>query len=134
MGLAILLQVRRILVCLVRLVAKVLDRLVVEEGVDCLGGGGCVSAIHLDAKVGAPLSCGEREDGVGCDGACGDEGELGAALCGEDCADDEDFCGGGDDVEDHGAEHEVDALLAAVDVAGEGARLAAEVEDEGEGV
>ena len=113
---------------LVRLVAEVLDRLVVEQAVDRLGIRLLVALVHPAPVLGAPLGDGEGEGDVARDGDEGDEGEPEIEERPQDAADEADLDEGRQDVEEHEAERELDPRRPPLDRAHHAAGAAVEME------
>ena len=119
---------------LVVLVAEVLDGLEVEQAVDGLGAGLAVVLVHRPAELGAPLGDAQRPRDVAADGDEGDQGEPHGIKRPQHAADEQDLQEGGEDVEDHEGEHELDALGAALDGPADAAGLAVQMEAQGQPV
>ena len=113
---------------LVRLVAEILDRLVVEQAVDRLGIRLLVALVHPATVFRAPLGDGEGEGDVARDGDEGDEGEPEIEEHPQHAADEADLDEGRQDVEEHEAERELDPRRPPLDRAHHAAGAAVEME------
>jgi len=112
---------------LVLLVVKQLHRLIVEQRVHTARAAQRLHAVHLLPVPRAPAGDGQREGCVRAHGGAHQQREGRAEGVGEDASHQADLHGGGEDVEHHGGDQEVDAARAAVDGAAQRASLAAQV-------
>ena len=119
---------------LVRLVAEVLDGLVVQQAVDRLGVGLGVGIVHAAHELDAPFRQGDREHDVGRDHAQGDRREAPVVERPQDHADQADLEQGRQDVEGREADQELHPLGSAFDDPAQAAGLALEMETEAERV
>ncbi len=110
------------------LVAEVLHRFVVQQGIDRPGVGLVVALIGLAHEAGAPLGNPHRPDDVGRHRDDHRQGEYRAHRHQQDDRDHRDLDDRRQDVEHHEAQQEADAAGAALDVPGQAAGLARQME------
>ena len=117
---------------LVRLVAEIFHRLVVDQAVDRLGIGFGVGVVHAAHELDAPFRQHDGEDDIACDHRQGDGGETPIVEVPQHDADQGDLEQGRQDVEGREADQELHALRAALDDAAEAAGLPLEMEAQAE--
>ena len=100
---------------LMRLIAKILHRLIVQQAVDGLGVGLLVGLVHGAAELDAPFGDRQGEGDIAGDGREGDQREPEIVQHPQDAADQQDFQDRRHDVEQHEVQQELDALGAALD-------------------
>ena len=113
-------------------VGEILDRLVVEQGVDGLGRRLGIGLVHHPAVLDAPVGDHDRVDDVTDHGDEGDRGVERPEVEQQDQADDHNRESGGDEVESRHPQHEFDALGAAFNRPRQAAGLAPEMEAQAE--
>ena len=111
-----------------RLVAEVLDRLVVEQAVDRARVRLRVELVHLPPEAGAPVGDEDRRGDVERERRHRDRDERPVVADDEDHRDQADLHQRGQDREQREADQRRDAALAALDVPGQSARLPREME------
>ena len=119
---------------LVRLVAEILHRLVVQQAVDRLGIGVRVGIVHRAHELDAPFRQADREHDIACDRHQGHGREAPVVEAPHHDTDQQDLEQGRQDVEGGEADQEFHAGRAALDDAAEPTGLTLEMEAQGQGM